>query len=236
MKVFLAAAIALLSAASAGRAEDVPRPVPATPAAASATPDASALIFDHPQMRNTAPGSTLTYGYARRSGIAKGPFGAPLQDTITLKVEPGKSADGRDIAVMMFSGVNRVPAGPFEDMSGNPVVALFLENHLNVLAKVLGANPRYLKLAIRRGLREHATVAATKVSVNGREVDGWRIVAKPFEGDPKSERMRGMEGMTYTFVVSPAVPGEVVSMEASAKTVDGGELLQETLGYDQKAG
>ena len=39
-----------------------------------------------------------------------------------------------------------------------------------------------------------------------------------------------------TFVTSPDVPGQIVSMEASARTRDGGELLEEKLNYDQKAG
>ena len=59
------------------------------------------------------PGATLTYDYLRRSGISKGPFGPPLNDAITLKLQPGKNPDERNIDVQMFSGQNRFPAGPF---------------------------------------------------------------------------------------------------------------------------
>jgi hypothetical protein len=230
----LAAALALtLSAPALVSAAETPAP---TQANATSSPNAADLLFEQPQMKNASPGSTITYDYLRRSGIAKGPFGAVLQDTVTIKVEPGKQADARDMQVEMFSGLNRRPAGPFEDMTGNPIVPLFLENHVMALSKVLEANPRYLKLAIRRGLRERATVTPTKVTVGGKEVDGWRIVMKPFEGDPMSERMRGMDNLTYTFVTSPAVPGEIVSMEAASRNKDGGELLEEKLGYEQKAG
>jgi hypothetical protein len=217
-------------------AEDAPKPATVTQANAAAPPSAADLLFDQPQMKNAAPGSTITYNYLRRSGISGGPFGAPLQDTVALKIEPGKSPDARDIRVTMFSGLNRVPAGPFEDMAGNPVVSLFLENHLRALAKVLEANPRYLKLAIRRGLREKATVTPTKIEFDGRTVDGWRVVTKPFEGDAMTQRMRGLDDLTYTFVTAPSVPGEIVSIEASSKNKDGGELLEEKLNYDQKAG
>lgn len=230
----VAAALALsLSAPTLLSAAETPAP---TQANATATPGAADLLFEQPQMRNAAPGSTITYDYLRRSGIAKGPFGAPLQDTVTIKVAPGKQPDARNMDVEMFSGLNRRPAGPFEDMTGNPIVPLFLENHVMALSKVLEANPRYLKLAIRKGLREKATVTPTKVTIGGKEVDGWRIVMKPFEGDAMGERMRGMENLTYTFVTSPAVPGEIVSMEAASQSKDGGELLEEKLGYEQKAG
>ena len=236
MKSLATTAVVLALAAVPAHGGEAPRTTAVTPASVAAVPAASDLLFDQPQMKNAAPGSTITYGYLRRSGIEKGPFGAPLQDTITLKVEPGKNPDARDIGVVMFSGLNRVPAGPFEDMTGNPVVSLFLENHLKALSRVLEANPRYLKLAIRKGLRDGATVTPAKVSIDGREVDGWRVVMQPFAGDAMGQRMRGLEGMTYTFVTSTAVPGQIVSMEASAKSPDGGELLEEKLGYDPKAG
>lgn len=236
MKLLATTAVALVLAAMPALAEDAPKPGAVTQVNAAAPPSAADLLFDQPHMKNAAPGSTITYDYLRRSGISKGPFGPPLSDTVTLKLEPGKSPEGRDISVTMFSGMNRMPAGPFEDMSGNPVVSLFLENHLRSLAKVLEANPRYLKLAIRKGLREGATVTPTKVTVGGREVDGWRVEIQPFAKDAMEQRMRGMDKMTYTFITSPEVPGQIVSIEAQSKNAEGGELLEEKLSYDQKAG
>lgn len=242
MKCFVIVA-ALLAATPALAVEGAPAaPAPAPAAAApeqanaAAPPSAADLLFEQPQLKNAAAGSTLTYDYLRRSGIAKGPFGPPLDDTIKLTLEPGTGGDGRNIAVEMFSGTNRFPAGPFEDMSGNPVIPLFLENHLTNLARVLQANPRYLKLAIRKGLRDGATVTPIKVDYKGRSVDAWQVVSKPFLGDGMAQRMRGMDNMTYTFVTSPEVPGEIVSIEAQSKNAEGGELLEERLSYDQKAG
>ncbi|WP_407943109.1 hypothetical protein [Methylobacterium oxalidis] len=230
-----AACLALL--AGPALAQGTPAEAPSAEKANAASPPAAAdLLFEHPQMKNTEVGSTLTYDYLRRSGIAKGPFGPPLNDTIKLTLEPGKTADARTIRVQMFSGQNRFPAGPFEDMPGNPVMTLFLEHHLMALAKVLEANPRYIKNAIRKGLRDDATVTPTKVTFQGREVDGWRVEIKPFANDKLADRMRGMANMTYTFVTSPAVPGELVSIEAQSKNAEGGELLEERLSYDQKAG
>ena len=50
------------------------------------------------------------------------------------------------------------------------------------------------------------------------------------------ERMRGLDNLTYIFVTSDAVPGELVSIEATSKNAEGGELLQENLTYDPNAG
>lgn len=241
MKPVTLVAFVLLASAPA-LAQTAPAAPPATEAPAvtkantATAPNASDLLFEQPQMKNVPPGATLTYAYLRRSGISKGPFGPPLDDTIKLGIEPGKTADSRDIRVQMFSGANRFPAGPFEDMPGNPVMTLFLEHHLIDLARVLMANPRYIKNAIRKGLRDNATVTPTQIDYKGRKVDAWRIETKPFIDDKMKERMRGFENLTYTFVTSEAVPGELVSIEASSKNAEGGELLQENLTYDPNAG
>lgn len=225
-----------LAGPALGAEQGVTSPAPAGTIVQTGAPSASDLLFEQPQMKNAAAGSTLIYAYTRHSGIARAPFGPSLDDTIKLKLEPGKTADERTIRVEMFSGMNRFPAGPFEDMPGNPIIPLFLENHLRGLAKALEANPRYLKLAIRKGLREGAEVTPVKVPFEGREVDAWRVVTKPFVADAEKGRMRGLESITYTFVTSPAVPGEIVSIEASAKTPQGEQLLEERLSYDPKAG
>lgn len=227
---------ALLMLASAPTLAQGAPEAPALTKTSTAPPNASDLLFEQPQMKNVPAGTTLTYTYLRRSGISKGPFGPPLDDTIKLGIEPGKSADSRDIRVQMFSGANRFPAGPFEDMPGNPVMTLFLEHHLIDLARVLMANPRYIKNAIRKGLRDNATVTPTEVDYKGRKVAAWRIETRPFLDDKMKERMRGFENLTYTFVTSDAVPGELVSIEASSKNAEGGELLQENLTYDPNAG
>ena len=227
---------ALLMLASAPALAQAAPDAPGVTKANTGSPNASDLLFEQPQMKNVPPGSTLTYMYLRRSGISKGPFGPPLDDTIKLGIEPGKSADSRDIRVQMFSGANRFPAGPFEDMPGNPVMTLFLEHHLIDLARVLMANPRYIKNAIRKGLRDNATVTPTEIDYKGHKVAAWRIETKPFVDDKMKERMRGFDNLTYTFVTSDAVPGELVSIEATSKTPEGGELLQENLTYDPNAG
>ena len=215
---------------------NAPADAPAVVKANTETPNASDVLFEQPQMKNVAPGTTLTYGYLRRSGIEKGPFGPTLDDRIKLVIEPGSTADNRTIRVEMFSGANRFPAGPFEDMPGNPVMTLFLEHHLIDLARVLKANPRYIKNAIRKSLRENATVTRIEVPFKGKTVQAWRIETQPFANDPMKDRMRGLSNLTYVFVTSEAVPGELLSIEAVSKNTEGGELLEEKLNYDQNAG
>lgn len=234
LHVALALSLAGLPALAQGTS---PADAPAVTRASTATaPNASDLLFEEPQMKNVAPGTTLTYAYLRRSGIAKGPFGPAMDDRIKLGIDAGTAPERRNIRVEMFSGANRFPAGPFEDMPGNPVMTLFLEHHLIDLARVLSANPRYIKNAIRKSLRDNATVTPTTVTVKGETVEAWRVETRPFLDDKMKDRMRGLSNLTYTFVTSPSVPGELVSIEAQSKNAEGGELLQESLSYDPNAG
>ncbi len=236
MKPVTLAALLMLAALPAAAQGTPAAEAPPVTQANTGTPNASDLLFEQPQMKNVAPGTKLTYDYVRRSGISKGPFGPPMDDTIKLGIEPGDKPDNRTIRVEMFSGANRFPAGPFEDMPGNPVMTLFLEHHLMDLSRVLMANPRYIKNAIRKALRENATVTPTNVDYKGQTVAGWRIETQPFRDDKMKERMRGLDNLKYTFITSEAVPGELVSIEAQSKNAEGGELLQEKLTYDPKAG
>jgi hypothetical protein len=201
----------------------------AAPAGSSA-PQAADLLFEKPNWGAAPAGITLAYRYTRAGG--DGALGAPIDDRIKLGLAAGEGAASRTVRVDMLSGPNRRAAGPFESVEGNPVLVLFLEHHLENVAKSLKANPRYLKNRIRAGLRERAETTPTTVSVGGREIPGWRVEAKPFTDDAQKERMRGLDALTYTFVTSEAVPGEIVSIEAKAAAPDGGVLLQETLTYD----
>ncbi|TNC13428.1 hypothetical protein FF100_11515 [Methylobacterium terricola] len=205
-------------------------------ASADDAPAAAKLLFETNQLANAPPGQPLSYRYTRFSGIEGAPFGPPVEDRIREELAPGPNPDTRNLKVEMFSGERRMPTATYEDMPGNPVLVRFLEHHLDDLAKVLKGNPRYIKNAIRRSLREGATVTPTEVEVDGIRKPGWRVVARPFVDDPVRDRLRGFDSLTYTFVVSPAVPGQIVSIDVKATNPEGGILLQETLTHEPNAG
>jgi hypothetical protein len=202
--------------------------------AAAQTPAPAELLFERPQWQAVQPGERLAYRYSRQSPL-EAVFGPAIEDRIRLTIEPGAAAENRTVRVEMFSETRRRAAGPFEDVPGNPAIVLFLEHHLENLARVLKANPRYLKNAIRAGLRDRAVIAPADVSVEGRTVPGWRVEAKPFADDPNKAKMRGLDTLTYTFVVADAVPGAVLSLEARATDDSGNQLLLERLAYDPSA-
>jgi hypothetical protein len=166
--------------------------------------DPASLLFEAPQWAATRPGATLSYRYTRKSA---------------------NEAFGRE---------RRRAAGPFEDVSSNPVLMLFLEHHVEQLSRSVHANPRYLKNAIRAALRDKYRIEAGESSVDGRPVKTWRVLIAPFIDDPNKARMTGLEGLVYTLAVSEEVPGQVTELTAKATGPDGVAALEETLVYEAK--
>jgi hypothetical protein len=120
-------------------------------------------------------------------------------------------------------------------MTGNPLLSLFLENHIDALSAQLHANPRYLKNAIRAGLRDKAKIVAGPVEIGGRSVAGWHVSVAPFVDDPNRARMLGLDAMTYDFAVTKELPGEIAEIRVTAPGPQGAApLLDERVVYDAK--
>jgi hypothetical protein len=205
----------------------------AEPALAQEAPGASELLFETHDWQALPADAALLYRYERVSNLSSEQVRG-FSDTIRLVVRPGSAADKRNVQVEMFSSPHRRPAGPFDEVTGNPILILFLEQHLQTLAAAVGANPRYLRNAIRTGLREKASVTPTTITYQDRSVSAWRIETQPFAQDPHRARMRGLDVLSYSFVASERVSGKIFFIDVKAVTGDGRTLLQETLSYDQK--
>jgi hypothetical protein len=203
----------------------------AAPSLAQEVPAASDLLFETRDWQAAPPNATLLYRYQRVSGLASERTRG-FSDTIRLLVTPGAAADERNIQVEMFPTTQRRPAGPFDDVMGNPILVLFLEQHLQTLAAALGANPRYLRNAIRTGLREKVSVTPISVTYQAEVIPAWRIETQPFVEDTHRGRMQGLDMLNYSFVTSERIPGRILSIDVKAVTADGRTLLQEALSYD----
>jgi hypothetical protein len=205
--------------------------IAAGPALAQEAPAASDLLFETRDWQAVPTDTTLLYKYERVSGLASERVPG-FSDTIRLVIRPGAADGTRNVQVEMFSGGQRRPAGPFDEVASNPVLVLFLEQHLQTLVAALGANPRYLRNAIRAGLREKVLVSPITTTYANGSIPAWRIETQPFIGDAHRDRMKGLDTLNYSFVTSDRVPGKILSIDIRAVAADGRTLLQEALSYD----
>ncbi len=137
--------------------------------------DPASLLFEAPQWAATRPGATLSYRYTRKSAN-EALYGPSFEDRIRLHIEKGDAETTRTVRVELFGRERRRAAGPFEDVSSNPVLMLFLEHHVEQLSRSVHANPRYLKNAIRAALRDEYRIEAGESSVDGQPVKTWRVL------------------------------------------------------------
>jgi hypothetical protein len=200
-------------------------------ASATQEPQAADILFERPQLEKLKGGDRLDYSYSFKSADPS-LFGPAFDDRIGLRVEPGDGPDKKKVEVEMFSAERRRAAGPFEDMSGNPLLSLMLEENLQRLAAIFQANPRYMKSAIRLALRN--AKATPEPSEGFGDAPGWRVEGAPVKDDPHKARMHGLDTLTYRFRVSEAAPGEITEIAISARDAKGDVLFEETTRYAGK--
>lgn len=199
--------------------------------AQGARADVGEILFDKEHFAAAAPGATIRYSYVRTSKDAERTKPS-FKDVVELRLESGSKPEARTVSVTLFKGPMHRPAGPFPDVTWNPIAIMMLEYHLGDFAKILGGNARYFKNAIRAGMREAATSEPVKITVGGKEVDATRITVKPFVKDPQAARFGVFVNTAYQFVVSDAVPGSIHEIRITTPDPAGGEpVLEEVTRY-----
>ena len=195
-------------------------------------PDAADILFERPQLQALKLGDNLNYSYSFRSADEK-LFGPSFDDKIALTIDKGDEPNKKRVDVELFSAERRRAAGPFDDMNGNPLLSLMLEENLQRLATIFQSNPRYMKTAIRMALR-NAKASPDEADGFDAAAPAWKVEVKPFANDPNKARMHGLETLTYRFRVSAAAPGEIYEIDISARDPSGAVLFEETTRYAGK--
>jgi hypothetical protein len=199
--------------------------------AAGGPPDAATLLFEENQLEAAPPGATLVYDYSRKT-VDDARYGASFDDQVRLMLAAGSRPESRTVDMELFTGPRRLPTGTFANMTGNPLLSVFLELHVKVLSEKLHANPRYLKNAIRAALRDRAELSEARLEVASQSHQGWHVRITPFRDDANRGRMLGLDSLVYDFSIAKDVPGEIVEIHVEAPAPQGPPLLDERIAFD----
>lgn len=178
----------------------------ASVAAAGSLPSATKVLFETVHLNKLEAGSKLSYRLEQTISNEK-LLGPPIKDDITVAIARVSSNGKRDVKVSIFTGERARPVQSITGLTGNPLLVIFLDRAVRNYHRVAGGKIVYLKNRFKIELAKHAKVKATKVSYNGKEVDGYRVSVEPFVRDPSRYKMHGYEGSTFSFVVSKDIPG-----------------------------
>ncbi|MEL6217206.1 MAG: hypothetical protein AAFR79_01880 [Pseudomonadota bacterium] len=173
---------------------------------------ASERVFSRAALDLLEPGAVAVYEHKRvgTSGEAL----SPIEDgeiRITMRTD---ERGGREAVVTKGEAGKLKPVSIWPASNGNPVVPIFLESALRTMARVTGGSEYYIRNRIKEALGKGGTIEAVDLDVNGETLPAQHITFEPFENDKYRDRMGEFADLTLHFVVSDALPGDIVLFEA----------------------
>ena len=182
-------------------------------AAETKAPSSIDLLFERKHLENVTAGTDLVYHFERTVNQPD-LLGLPFADDIKVEVRKVATDGTREVAVKVFTGERARDPQVIPDLTGNPILVVFLDRAIASYMSVAGGKVAYLKDKFRTALRERAKIEPAHVKLADKEVDAYRITIAPYVGDLNASKMRGFENSTFTVVMSDAVPGQFVEMKA----------------------
>lgn len=194
-------------------------------AAASERYTAQTLLFDNPYLKEISLPAELAYRFEHATADEK-IYGEAFADDVKIELLPptGKYTLN-SIMLDIFTDERNRRIGPLSDVSGNPVIMVFLERDVFQMKRRVQGSPALFRNTIRKALRENAEVEDVKITYDGATVAAKRVTIKPFEGDRVPHQFAEFRAKRYHFTVSDAVPGGFYEIVSVLPDPDNGEKV-----------
>ena len=194
--------------------------------------EAEQRLFLDAHLANVTTPATLNYRYTK-SGSLEAPVAADEVHVSLSAAEGGKQAH-----VDYLSGSRAMSLPDLQGITSNPVILYFLEQDVREMQRLSSGKSAYFRKRVRLALAESAQVRPVNVQLDGRAVDAVEITVRPYDKDPMQRRFAPYADKTYSFTLSPEVPGMVYEMrttmyDTKTKAADTGAstLIEETLTF-----
>jgi len=186
-------------------------------AADKSLPSATDLLFETPHIKDLPEGTELVYDFSRKVS-EEALLGPSYDDTVKVTVGDKDENSTRSLQIDVFTGKRKRDPQDISGMTGNPVLVFYLDRAVFGYNSVAGGKRAYLKNRFRIALGEAAELSPVKVRYDGKTLDGYRVVIKPYEKDLNRDKMRGYENSRFEMVVSDGVPGHFVAMKSEVES------------------
>lgn len=194
----------------------------ATPAPAAAE-TVTGRVFDAGLMADVRQPAVLRYRYEVHGQDIEPPFTSRVEMDVREV-----AADGRkSVFFDMFEGANRRQFGPMAADAQNPLVIVFLQRDVTQMANLTGGAAGYFQQQIRKAFNQPAEAESIEVELDGRKVQGTRLVIRPFRDDPNLARFPKFKDKAYEFVVADGVPGGLYRVASRVPDPQDGHLILE---------
>jgi hypothetical protein len=135
-----------------------------------------------------------------------------------LRVHP----DGqKGVQVHYFTGKHEKPVPEQDPVTGNPVLAVYLQADVYAMNRRTEGGWRYFHRAIKTSLAATNTVEPLSLDFHGRKVPASRVTITPYVGDAKRLPLKAYAHTTYAFTFADAVPGQLYEIRSLVPQPDG---------------
>jgi hypothetical protein len=189
---------------------------------------AQLVLFETPHLANVTRPETLSYRFTQL-----GPGG--FTDQVTMTVAEIHDDGTKDLRFDFLTGDHHVDWPGIARFTANPLLMLFLEYDVRQMRQQTGMAAAYFRERLRQSFLDGATVTEATATVDGAAVPARVIVVRPYASDPHFGQIKVIGGKTYTFVMSPLVPGGIAAIraEAPADPALGAPALGDTIAFQQ---
>ena len=205
--VGLSAALNLSAAEAAGEA--------GTETAADAAPvkfsEAETLLWTTNQLKSITKPVRLKYEFKKYGSLEKG-----FTDSVVLDITKVKPDGMKEANLNFFTGDRHHYVPPYENINGNPVLAIYLEGDVYEMNRLTNGAWRYFQKRIKRALAEAAQVSDVTVDFNGHQVKAKQVKITPYATDPRAEQTQKYHRFAnkeYLFTVSDDIPGYLYEIQ-----------------------
>ncbi len=195
--------------------------------------EAQDRLFATGLLDSVETGHRLVFAHQRSGSAVVGPALAPIENgRVEILLAPSEVSDGRSAEVSLHDGVRVRQLDPVPASAGNPLLMVFMETSVRMMAAATGGSPFYIRNRMRDALRTQDAGVPVEVEIDGATAPGVRYGFRPFAGDPNAGRMGAFADLEFSFVLSDAAPGGFAVLETVAGPNPGGDAaFRETMTF-----
>ena len=185
---------------------------------------AERALFMSNHLANVRPPATLQYRYVKGGTMEPG-----FEDRVTLKLSARADRSCCTANANFLSGSRHLTLPEVEAAEGNPVLLYFLERDIREMSRLTKGQSNYFRKRIRMAIYQGAEMRELTLPYRGKDVAARQFTVAPYLDDPLRERFAKLVGKRYTFTLSEAVPGGVLSVATQVDAEGGAPLWTEEI-------
>jgi hypothetical protein len=101
------------------------------------------------------------------------------------------------------------------------------------MKRMTGGSTSYFRKRIRLALAEAASMETVALSYAGRQLEGRKIVIRPYLQDPMQEKMQKYLAKNYVFILSDAIPGSIYQIRTTVPAEQQGDQKNGTASIEE---